>query len=47
MDGGEKIPLSVVRPCGMGAPSVAFDMSGSLHLIIGSLLNGECKGLKL
>ena len=37
--GGEEIPLSAVKPCGMGVPpSKALDMSGSPHLTIGYLL---------
>ena len=37
--GGEEIPLSAVRPCGMEVPpSEALDMSRSPHLTIGYLL---------
>ena len=46
-DGGEKRPLSAVRPCGMGVPpSEALDMSGSLHLTIGYLLRIGCWDLE-
>ena len=42
MHGGGGIPLSAVRPCGMGiTPRKALDMCGSLHLIISYLLKGE------
>ena len=46
-DGGEKTPLSAVRPCGMGVPpSEALDMSGSPHLTIGYLLRIGCGDLE-
>ena len=42
MHGGSEIPLSMVRPCGMGVtPKKALDMYGSLHLTISYLLKGE------
>ena len=42
MHGGSGIPLSVVRPCGMGVtPKKALDMYGSPHLTISYLLRGE------
>ena len=45
--GGEEIPLSAVRPCGMGVPpSEALDMSGSPHLIFGYLLRIGCGDLE-
>ena len=41
--GGEKTPLSAVRPYGMEVPpSEALDMSGSPHLTIGYLLRIGC-----
>ena len=44
--GGEEIPLSAVRPCGMEIPpSEALDMRGSLHLTIGYLVRIECRDL--
>ena len=44
--GGEEIPLSVVRPCGMRAPSNgALDMNGSPHLTLSYLLRSEHDGL--
>ena len=40
--GGDGIPLSAVRPCGMGVtPRKALDMYGSPHLIISYLLKDE------
>ena len=45
--GGEEIPLSVIRLCGMGIPpSEALDMSESLHLTIGYLLRIGCEDLE-
>ena len=42
MHGGGDIPLSAVRPCGMGVtPKKALDMYGSPHLIILYPLRGE------
>ena len=42
MHGGGGIPLSVVRPCGMGViPKKALDMYASSYLIIPYLLRGE------
>ena len=39
--GDKETPLSTVRLCGMGVPpSVALDMSGSLHLTSGLLRIG-------
>ena len=39
---GDEIPLSVVRPCGMGVtPTKALDMYGSLYLTIFYLLRDE------
>ena len=40
--GGSEIPLSAVRPCGMGVtPRKALDMYGSPYLTILYLLRGE------
>ena len=45
--GGEEIPLSAVRPCGMGVPpNEALDMNGSPHLTIGYLLRIGCGDLE-
>ena len=45
--GGEEIPLSAVRPCGMGVPpSETLDMSGRPHLTIGYLLGIGCRDLE-
>ena len=45
MHGGGGIPLTAVRPCGMGVtPRKALDMYGSRHLTIPYLLRGE-KGI--
>ena len=45
--GGEKTPLSAVRPCGMEVPpSEALDTSGSPHLTIGYLLRIGCRDLE-
>ena len=45
--GGEKTPLSAIRPCGMGVlPSEALDISGSPHLTIGYLLKIGCRDLE-
>ena len=45
--GGEKTPLSAVRPCRMGvSPSEALNTSGSLYLIISYLLQVECGNLE-
>ena len=42
MHGGNGIPLSAVRPCGMGIiPRKALDIYGSPHLTILYLLRGE------
>ena len=42
MHGGSEIPLSAVRPCGMGVtPRKALDMYGSPHLTILYLLRDE------
>ena len=42
MHGGGGIPLSAVRPCGMGViPKKALDMYGSPHLTIPYLLRDE------
>ena len=42
MHGGGGIPLSTVRPYGMGVtPKKALDMYGSPHLTIPYLLRGE------
>ena len=42
MHGGSRIPVSAIRPCGMGVtPKKALDMYGSLHLIFSYLLKGE------
>ena len=42
MHGGGEIPLSAVRPCGMGVTSrKTMDMYGSPHLTILYLLRGE------
>ena len=42
MHGGGGIPLSAVRPYGMGiTPRKALDIYGSSHLIISYLLKGE------
>ena len=44
--GGEEIPLSAVRPCGMKVPpNLALNMSESLYLIIGYLLRDEHRRL--
>ena len=40
--GGDGIPLSAIRPCGMDVtPRKAFDMYGSPHLTIPYLLRDE------
>ena len=40
--GSEKIPLSIIKSCGMEIPpSGTLDMNGSLHLIINYLLRCE------
>ena len=45
--GGEEIPLSIVRPCGMEVPpSEALDMNGSLHLTVSYLLRIGCGDLE-
>ena len=47
MSGGEEIPLSAIRLCGMRVPpNEALDMSGSLHLTIGYLLKIGCGDLE-
>ena len=47
MHGGGGIPLSAVRPCGMGIrPKKALDMYGSPHLTISYLLRGKQGDLK-
>ena len=44
VDGGVETPLSAVRLCGKGVPpSMALDISGSLHLTIGYLLGESPK----
>ena len=46
MGGGEEIPLSIIRLCGMRVPpSGALDMSGSPYLTIDYLLRDEREGL--
>ena len=45
--GGEEIPLSAIRRCGMRVPpSEALDMSGSVHLTISYLLRMGCRDLE-
>ena len=45
--GGEKTPLSAIRPCGMEVPpSKALDMTRSLHLTIDYLLRIEYRNLE-
>ena len=47
MHGGGRIPLSVVRLCGMVVTSrKALDMYGSPHLTISYLLRGEERNLE-
>ena len=46
--GGEEIPLSMVRLCGMEVPpNKLLNMNESLHLTIAYLLRGECEGLEV
>ena len=47
MDGGEEIPLNLVRPCGMEVPpNGALNMKESPPLIIGYLLSNEWEKLE-
>ena len=46
-DGGDKTPLSAIRPCRMELLlSEALDMNGSPHLTIGYLLRVGCGDLE-
>ena len=44
---GDEIPLSAIRPCGMGVPSIeTLNTSESLYFTIGYLLKVECGDLE-